>query len=293
MGDNKLRCALVFRLEGGGAGRVGDAESGEGISLAQRGGAATPNLLAKYDHASEYDAHAGAAPGGLYGDREKNYADAVGLVVGGDPPGGVGEEGVLGGFKYVQSDLHQVVYGADADGLCELCFAARGAREAPSRGDRGRRRGGGGPDRCDLGDPGATSRRELPVTDCSYNDCGSSPPGRGNRAGFPMSNPSFSWSCPALRMAVATERSSRLAGAVKFRRTRETQRRFSNNEACRSVPPLAGTGRRTDAVEAAGSARVAGGWMASNQWLAQSVVVGVAGLARRTITIENKKTFEF
>jgi len=118
MGDNKLRCALVFRLEGGGAGRVGDAESGEGISLAQRGGAATPNLLAKYDHASEYDAHAGAAPGGLYGDREKNYADAVGLVVGGDPPGGVGEEGVLGGFKYVQSDLHQVVYGADADGLC-------------------------------------------------------------------------------------------------------------------------------------------------------------------------------
>lgn len=49
------------------------------------------------------------------------------MVVGNDPPGssGVGEEGVLGGFKVVQSDMHQVVYGADSEGLCEfyiICY---------------------------------------------------------------------------------------------------------------------------------------------------------------------------
>lgn len=116
MSDNKLRCVLVFRLEGGRPAH-GDTESGDGIALGHVGRGAAPRLLAKYDHASDYDSHGGAA-GGLYGDKEKNYADAVGLVVGGDPPGAVSEEGTLGGFKYVQSDLHQVVYGADADGLC-------------------------------------------------------------------------------------------------------------------------------------------------------------------------------
>mmetsp|Transcript_44339 Transcript_44339/g.94386 ORF Transcript_44339/g.94386 Transcript_44339/m.94386 type:complete len:210 (+) Transcript_44339:3-632(+) len=40
------------------------------------------------------------------------------MLVGGDPPGGVSEEGVIGGFKVVQSDMHQVVFGADSDGLC-------------------------------------------------------------------------------------------------------------------------------------------------------------------------------
>lgn len=43
------------------------------------------------------------------------------MVVGNDPPSGVAEEGVLGGFKVVMSDMHQVVYGADSEGLCE-CF---------------------------------------------------------------------------------------------------------------------------------------------------------------------------
>lgn len=43
------------------------------------------------------------------------------MVVGNDPPASVGEEGVLGGFKIVQSDMHQVVYGADSEGLCE-CY---------------------------------------------------------------------------------------------------------------------------------------------------------------------------
>ena len=68
--------------------------------------------------ASEYESHAGAT-GGLYGDKEKNYAEAVGMVVGNDPPGGVADEGALGGFKVVQSDMHQVIYGADSEGLCE------------------------------------------------------------------------------------------------------------------------------------------------------------------------------
>ena len=35
-------------------------------------------------------------------------------------PGSVGEEGVIGGFKVVTSDMHQVVYGADSEGLCKL-----------------------------------------------------------------------------------------------------------------------------------------------------------------------------
>jgi len=43
-------------------------------------------------------------------------------VVGNDPPAGVAEEGVLGGFKVVQSDMHQGVYGADSEGLCEFFY---------------------------------------------------------------------------------------------------------------------------------------------------------------------------
>mmetsp|Transcript_684 Transcript_684/g.1255 ORF Transcript_684/g.1255 Transcript_684/m.1255 type:complete len:295 (-) Transcript_684:284-1168(-) len=114
MSDSKLRAVLVYRLEGGRSSTHGDSETGDGIAMT---GPASTTMLAKYDYASEYDSHAGST-GGLYGDKEKNYADAVGLVVGGDPPGGVAEEGVIGGFKVVQSDMHQVVYGADADGLC-------------------------------------------------------------------------------------------------------------------------------------------------------------------------------
>lgn len=115
MSDNKLRCALVYRLEGGKSPASGDAESGEGIAMTNLSGPVT--LLAKYDHAHDYESHAGSS-GGLYGDKEKNYSDAVGMVVGGDPPGGVAEEGTIGGFKVVQSDMHQVIYGADSDGLC-------------------------------------------------------------------------------------------------------------------------------------------------------------------------------
>jgi hypothetical protein len=91
MSDNKLRAALVFRL------------SSSSLSALESGGAAT--LIAQYDHGG----------GGV----EKNYADAVGLVIRSDPPRNVSEEGTLGGYKIVQSDMHQIVYGADTDGLCE------------------------------------------------------------------------------------------------------------------------------------------------------------------------------
>lgn len=42
------------------------------------------------------------------------------MVVGNDPPSGLGEEGVIGGFKICISDAHQVIYGADSEGLCEF-----------------------------------------------------------------------------------------------------------------------------------------------------------------------------
>jgi hypothetical protein len=93
MSDNKLRAALVFRLS-------------SSLSALESGGAAT--LIAQYDHG-----------GGVGGGVEKNYADAVGLVIRSDPPRNVSEEGTLGGYKIVQSDMHQIVYGADTDGLCE------------------------------------------------------------------------------------------------------------------------------------------------------------------------------
>ena len=121
MSDNKLRCALVYRLEGGSAVSSGDSESGEGGVALSKLSSNAVTLLAKYDHASEYESHAGTAgdAGALYGGRDKSYADAVGMVVSNDPPGGVASENVIGGFKVVQSDMHQVVYGADSEGLCE------------------------------------------------------------------------------------------------------------------------------------------------------------------------------
>ena len=111
MSDNKLRCALVYRLEA----NTGDSSTGEsGVALSNLSGGTT--LLAKYDHASEVES------GELYGSRDKSFADAVSMIVGGDPPSGVAEENAIGGFKVVQSDMHQVVYGADSEGLCELFF---------------------------------------------------------------------------------------------------------------------------------------------------------------------------
>ena len=99
MSDNKLRCALVYRLEAG-----------------------NTVCLAKFDHASDYESHGGAGGGDettLYGGRDKSYAEAVAKVIENDPPSGLSEAGTVGGFKVVQSDQHQVVYGADSDGICK------------------------------------------------------------------------------------------------------------------------------------------------------------------------------
>jgi hypothetical protein len=96
MSDNKVRCALVYRLEGGG----------------------NAVCLAKYDHAGQYETH-GGADSSLYGGRDKAFSDAVSGVISNDPPAGVSESGTIGGFKVVQSDEHQVTYGSDKDGICK------------------------------------------------------------------------------------------------------------------------------------------------------------------------------
>jgi len=109
MADGKLRCALVYRIDSG----------------------AQVTLLAKYDHAGQYESHSGAADETtLYGGRDQSYAEAVGKVIGNDPPGGLSEAGQIGGFKVVQSDQHQVVYGADKDAIC--CAVITGTKY-PSR----------------------------------------------------------------------------------------------------------------------------------------------------------------
>jgi len=107
MSDNKLRCALVYRIESGG----------------------NAVCIAKYDHAGQYETH-GGADSSLYGGRDKSYAEAVGGVVSNDPPVGISQNSTLGGFKVVQSDQHQIVYGADIDGLC--CATITGT-QYPSR----------------------------------------------------------------------------------------------------------------------------------------------------------------
>ena len=68
MSDTKLRCALAYRLDDG-----------------------PPVLLAKYDHASQYESHGGASPDetALYGGKDKAYAEAVGKVIENDPPSGL------------------------------------------------------------------------------------------------------------------------------------------------------------------------------------------------------------
>lgn len=99
MSDNKLRCALVYRIGAG----------GEAV------------CLAKYDHAGQYETH-GGADSSLYGGRDKAFAEAVSGVISNDPPTGISEPGKIGGFKVVQSDVHQVIYGCDSDGLCKFPF---------------------------------------------------------------------------------------------------------------------------------------------------------------------------
>lgn len=93
MSDNKLRCALVFRLEGGGK----------------------AVCVAKYDHAGSYEGSGGLSSSS---ERDQAFSDAVSGVISNDPPSGLSADGKIGGFKVVQSDVHQVTYGADKDGLC-------------------------------------------------------------------------------------------------------------------------------------------------------------------------------
>lgn len=88
--DKKLRCAVVYRLEGDGP---------------------TAIPLCSFDHAAAKD-------GSRAGEQKANFAKAVAKVIGADPPTGVAKGAKAGGFKVVQSDEHQVVYGADPDGLC-------------------------------------------------------------------------------------------------------------------------------------------------------------------------------
>lgn len=94
MSDNKLRCALVYRLEAG-----------------------TTTTLAKYDHAGQYES---GGVGSLGDSRDQTFAEACAKVIESDPPSGLSEAGSLGGYKVVSSDEHQVIYGADADGVCKL-----------------------------------------------------------------------------------------------------------------------------------------------------------------------------
>eukprot|EP00957_Ditylum_brightwellii_P046916 3560814-Ditylum_brightwellii.AAC.1 len=90
MSDNVLRCVLVYRLEnksGGDDNIADDGVSMTSMSLSPGAGVSV-TMLAKYDHASQYESHGGASdPGSLYGGRDKSYSDAVGLVVSGNPPG--------------------------------------------------------------------------------------------------------------------------------------------------------------------------------------------------------------
>lgn len=113
MADTQLRAVLVYRIE------AGTSTPSFGDDSPVSGGSVTATVLAKYDHASQYETHGGSEQSSLYGGRDKQFADAVSMVIGNDPPGKTAETGSLGGFKVVQSDLHQIVYGADSDGLCK------------------------------------------------------------------------------------------------------------------------------------------------------------------------------
>ncbi len=105
MADDKLRSVLVYRVS------------------AELGSSTNALLLANYDFSSDYEAHEGSvSEGALYDGRGKGYSDAVGLVISKDPPGQGGAVQTIGGFKVVQSDAHQVIYGGDSDGLCKFNF---------------------------------------------------------------------------------------------------------------------------------------------------------------------------
>ena len=94
--DNKLRCAVIYRLEGPGP---------------------TAVPLCKLDYAAKVESHTDADEG-LYGGKKADFAKAVARVISNDPPTGISRGTKCGGFKVVQADVHQVVYGADSDNIC-------------------------------------------------------------------------------------------------------------------------------------------------------------------------------
>lgn len=105
----KLRCLLIYRIE----------ESNE------------PTILASYDHAHQYETSGGSADeASLYGGRDKSYAKAVADILKADPPASGADAGTIGGFKVVQSSVHQVTYGADGEGRC---IAVISGLQYPSR----------------------------------------------------------------------------------------------------------------------------------------------------------------
>jgi len=96
--DNKLRCAVIYRLEGDGP---------------------TAVPLAQLDYAKDVETH-DSEKEGLYGGKKADFAKAVARVISRDPPSGLSKGVKVGGFKVVQSDEHQVVYGADLEGFCKF-----------------------------------------------------------------------------------------------------------------------------------------------------------------------------
>ena len=105
MADSKLRAVLVYRLD----------TSSDGTSTSS-------TMLAKYDYAGDYEAHGGSANEALYGARDGNYAEAVSMMISKNLPGALSDPSNIGGFKSIQSETHQVVYGADSSGVCTFPF---------------------------------------------------------------------------------------------------------------------------------------------------------------------------
>jgi hypothetical protein len=134
--DTKLRCALAYRLEKSSGDEssltrtsafgIDDNDEESGLQMSSTSVSAT--CLAKLDFASDYETTGGA----LYGGRDKSYSDAVALVLSNDPPRpNASESNKLGGFKVVQSNVHQVVYGVDSEGV--LCLAVIVGLQYPAR----------------------------------------------------------------------------------------------------------------------------------------------------------------
>ena len=98
--DNKLRCTVIYRLDGDGP---------------------TAVPLCKLDYAASIETHKkdGGTSEELYGAKKADFAKAVARVISNDPPTGISKGTKCGGFKVVQADVHQVVYGADTNNICK------------------------------------------------------------------------------------------------------------------------------------------------------------------------------